>query len=232
MDIVTLRRKNLRTAIDAAISNSPRLKSDVDFCEFYELNPSHISQLVRGHGSFGERAARNLEKKIGWEDGFLDKEIPVDEIKQKATEIGNVTYNNKRLIKIPVLDYVQAGLFHDVAYDGINPKSYTYSTYDGCSPESVFSLIVEGLSMTPDFMPGDELIIDGSLVPKPGCLVIAKNNDHETTFKKYRVTGYDEFCREEFELVPLNPDFPIISSKTHDILIIGVVIKQVKDYKY
>ena len=64
MDKIDLRRKNLRTAIDAAIKKLG-LKSDVAFCEHFDLNPSHISQLINGHGSFGERAARNLEKKIG-----------------------------------------------------------------------------------------------------------------------------------------------------------------------
>lgn len=73
MDKITLRRKNLRAAIDAVIE-AKGLKSDVAFCEHFDLNPSHISQLVNGHGSFGERAARNLEKKVGWDEGLLDKE--------------------------------------------------------------------------------------------------------------------------------------------------------------
>ncbi|MGD9699565.1 S24 family peptidase [Acinetobacter sp.] len=73
MDKVALRRRNLRTAIDAA-NKELGFKSDVAFCEHYDLNASHISQLINGHGSFGERAARNLEKKIGWDSGLLDKE--------------------------------------------------------------------------------------------------------------------------------------------------------------
>ena len=62
MDIISLRRANLRRAIDAK-NKSEGFSSDAAFCEHYDLNPSHISQLVKGHGSFGERAARNLEKK-------------------------------------------------------------------------------------------------------------------------------------------------------------------------
>ncbi len=77
MDKITLRRKNLRTAIDAALKNDG-FKSDVAFCEHYDLNPSHISQLINGHGSFGERAARNLEKKAGWPEGLLDQEPETD----------------------------------------------------------------------------------------------------------------------------------------------------------
>lgn len=154
---------------------------------------------------------------------------------QKASssnEPPNVSTNNKKLYKIPVLDFVQAGLFNSVAYDGINPKGETYTTYEAKHPREVFSLTVEGLSMAPDFMPGDELIIDASLAPKPGCLVIAQNDDIETTFKKYRVTGYDEYGREEFELVPLNPDFPTLSSKNRSTKIIGVVVQHMRKFKY
>ena len=73
MDKVALRRINLRTAIDAELKNKG-FKNDVAFCDHYDLNPSHISQLINGHGSFGERAARNLENKVGWEIGLLDLE--------------------------------------------------------------------------------------------------------------------------------------------------------------
>lgn len=73
MDKVALRRRNLRTAIDAA-NKKLGFKSDIAFCEHYDLNASHISQLINAHGSFGERAARNLEKKVGWDDGLLDRE--------------------------------------------------------------------------------------------------------------------------------------------------------------
>jgi len=78
MDIVSLRRINLRAAIDAAIA-SGRFSSDADFANHYDINPSQISQLVKGHGSFGEKAARNLEKKIGWEAGLLDAAPGVDD---------------------------------------------------------------------------------------------------------------------------------------------------------
>lgn len=143
----------------------------------------------------------------------------------------NVSFVDLPFRKIPILDYVQAGLFHDVAYDGINPRGETYTTYIGAKPEEVFSLIIEGLSMAPIFMPGDKIVVDGSLSPQPGSFVIAQNGQIETTFKKYRVTGYDEYGREQFELVPLNPDFPVISSREHNISIIGVMVRHMRDYK-
>lgn len=147
-------------------------------------------------------------------------------------DLSNVKVNGKKLHKIPVLDFVQAGLFHEVGYDGVNSKGETYTTYESTNPKEVFALTVSGMSMSPDFMPGDELIVDGSLAPKPGCLVVAQNGDHESTFKKYRVTDYDEFGRDIFELIPLNPDFPKLSSVEHTIRIIGVVVGHNRTFKY
>ena len=49
-----------------------------------------------------------------------------------------------------------------------------------------FSLKVEGLSMAPEFMSGDEIVVDGALEAKPGSLVIAQEVQHgvaRTTFK-------------------------------------------------
>lgn len=143
----------------------------------------------------------------------------------------NVSYSNDEITKIPVLDYVQAGLFNTVGYDGVNPIGETYTTYRSSKEKSVFSLIVQGDSMLPDFRPGDSLIIDSALAPQAGSFVIAQNGDYEATFKKYRVTGYDEFGREIFELVPLNPDYPTLSSLNHNISIIGIMVVHMRNYK-
>ncbi|WP_375038621.1 LexA family protein [Acinetobacter sp. RW6] len=148
---------------------------------------------------------------------------------------GNVTYINTPLKQIPLLDYVQAGLFHDVGYDGLNPLGTSWTTYEGVRPECVFSLKVEGLSMAPEFMPGDELVVDGSLEAKPGSLVIAQEFQHgvaRTTFKKYRVIGVNEFGVDVIELVPLNPDFPTLNSNQIEISIIGVVVAHNRLFKY
>lgn len=148
---------------------------------------------------------------------------------------GNVTFINTPLKQVPLLDYVQAGLFHEVGYDGVNPLGTSWTTYEGVRPECVFSLKVEGLSMAPEFIPGDELIVDGSLEAKPGSLVIAQEIQHglaRTTFKKYRVIGVNEFGVDVVELVPLNPDFPTLNSNQIEISIIGVVVAHNRLFKY
>lgn len=147
----------------------------------------------------------------------------------------NVAIVDTPLRPIPLLDYVQAGLFHEVGYDGLNPLSTSWTTYESARPECVFSLKVEGQSMAPEFMPGDEIVVDGSLDPKPGSLVIAQEIQHglaRTTFKKYRVIGINEFGVDVIELVPLNPDFPTLNSTQIEISIIGVVVAHNRLFKY
>jgi SOS-response transcriptional repressor LexA len=233
MDIISLRRANLRQAIDAKLK-SEGFSSDAAFCEHYDLNPSHISQLVKGHGSFGERAARNLEKKVGWELGLLDRESAETQAVEIAP-VSNVRPSRRKLRKIPVLDFVQAGLWREVAYDGMHPKDETYTSYEGTEPKAVFSLEIDGMSMAPEFMPGDEIVVDAARAPIPGSLVIAQEIQHGTamtTFKKYRVIGINEHGVDIVELVPLNPDFPTYNSLQIEISIIGVVVQHHKELRY
>ena len=89
--------------------------------------------------------------------------------------------------------------------------------------------------MAPEFMPGDELVVDGSLEARPGSLVVAQEVQHglaRTTFKKYRVIGVNEFGVDVIELVPLNPDFPTLNSTQVEISIIGVVVAHNRLFKY
>lgn len=116
MDKVALRRINLRTAINAVLEKEG-FKSDVAFCEHYDLNPSHISQLMNGHGSFGERAARNLEKKVNWRDGLLDEplhDINEDILKPKGIHFSPVEFRSADTkgrhsnVRIPIYKDVKA----------------------------------------------------------------------------------------------------------------------------
>lgn len=182
--------------------------------------------------AFLPEIAKFLDVDLDWlKDG---KQSDVQKSKIYKHE-SNVSFVDTPLRAIPLLDYVQAGLFHEVGYDGLNPLGTSWTTYEGARPECVFSLKVEGLSMAPEFVPGDEIVVDGSLEAKPGSLVIAQEIQHglaRTTFKKYRVIGINEFGVDVIELVPLNPDFPTLNSTQIEISIIGVVVAHNRLFKY
>ncbi|SDC02901.1 LexA family protein [Acinetobacter boissieri] len=159
-------------------------------------------------------STKNIESKNGW---------------------GNVQPSGRTLRIIPLLDFVQAGTFHETCYDGLNPKGESYTSYKGGNDKSVFSLTIDGESMLPEFKPGDEIVVDASLSPKPGSLVVAQEIQHGTamnTFKKYRLLGVNEHGVDIVELVPLNPDYPTYNSTQIEISIIGVIVEHHRNIGY
>ena len=85
--------------------------------------------------------------------------------------------------------------------------------------------------MTPEFRPGDRVLIDPELTPGPGDFVAAKNDGEGATFKKYRARGINERGDTVFELVPLNPDFATLRSDLQPLCIIGVMVEHRKKYR-
>ncbi|RJE69711.1 repressor [Acinetobacter sp. JS678] len=215
---------------------SPKKIKGVELARAVGVKPPSVSDWLSGKSKTME--GENLlkaSKFLGVNPSWLasGNGLPTDVNKRnKEEELSNIIFRDLNLHKIPVLDYVQAGFWHEVVYDGTTPHSYTYTDYIGNNPEAIFSVIVQGESMEPDFKEGDMLIVDSSISPKPGCFVIAHNGSHEATFKKYRVLSHDEFGRDIFELIPLNKDFPILSSIKHDIRIIGIVVRHIRNIKY
>ncbi|WP_034171171.1 MULTISPECIES: LexA family protein [Acinetobacter] len=198
MDIISLRRANLRQAIDAKIK-SEGFSSDAAFCEHYDLNPSHISQLVKGHGSFGERAARNLERKVGWEVGLLDRE-PTKNIFGEET-LANVPRVKARMA--PVLSWVQAGNFTNVAaVDMSQVSQWLPLPEDECS--NCFFLRVQGISNFPDFIEGDYIVVNPDVYygdMQSGDIIVVRRGD-DATFKKLVIE-----TNGKRYLQALNPDF-------------------------
>lgn len=63
MNITELRKAALARLIGG--------KKNKEFADMYELDASYISQILNGHRPMGEKAARNLEVKIGLKAGTL-----------------------------------------------------------------------------------------------------------------------------------------------------------------
>ncbi|WP_325345401.1 LexA family protein [Xylophilus sp.] len=118
---------------------------------------------------------------------------------------------------VPVISYVQAG-YGKGAVDpySLGQGSEQIGVDRGMAAELgrlAFALVIDGESMMDEFRPGDVVIIDPAVKPRPGDFVVAKLDDDESaTFKKYRSRGVDQATGVDlFDLVPLNPDWPTIS---------------------
>lgn len=134
--------------------------------------------------------------------------------------------------RIPVLSYVQAGAMTECGAVDMAAVYDDYITTDLGLSEQAFALEIKGDSMVAppgsgeeSFHEGDRIIVDCTVTPLPGDFVVARNGDHEATFKKYRPRGMDEQGREVFELVPLNPDYPTMRSDRQPVQIIGVMVE-------
>lgn len=124
--------------------------------------------------------------------------------------------------KVPLISYVQAGQWTEAV---LNEGEFDYIFTDMEVSERAFALEIVGDSMEPDFKAGDVVIIDPDIQPVAGEFVVAMNGGYEATFKKYRPIEIDEYGRQQFELIPLNPDYSKMSSLKQQIQIVGTMIE-------
>lgn len=154
----------------------------------------------------------------------------IDEADLRFTDLSKPKADNFRLLdrkpsrEVPVLNYVQAGSFCEYYDDAIPDRTEPVSS-DVTEPH-IFWLEIDGLSMSPDFKPGDLILVNSDLQPNPGDYVVAKkHSENAVTFKRWRPRGFDANGVEYCELVPSNPDFPIIDSRYSPFEVCGVAIE-------
>ncbi|MDH1700300.1 LexA family protein [Comamonas terrigena] len=131
----------------------------------------------------------------------------------------------------PVISKIQAGMVKEMncPYEPGDGFAVEFGE-DDASPWA-FYLEIEGDSMLPEFRPGDRVLIDPEVPPRPGDFVAARNTKQESTFKKYRVRGIGEAGQEVFELVPLNDDYPILRSDEQHLTVIGTMLEHRRKFR-
>jgi len=187
-----------------------------------------IREAITLSGKSQAQIATETHKSPGavsqWVDGRI-KSLRADtaEALEKATGVRAAW-----LVRIPLISYVQAGVWTDVI-DNYQPgDADEYLLTDLELSGGAFALEIKGDSMLPEFKPGDRVIIDPNIFPQPGDFVVAKNGDEEATFKKYRPRGVSERGDTVFELVPLNEDYPSMRSDVTPIRIVGTMVEHRK----
>ena len=244
MEVQQLRLKALRWEI-------AKFPSTAAFARHYQLDVTYISQLLNGHRNLGEKAARTLEAKFGWpsltmdlaeNDWEIDPETQAHAAMLRATEkwrrnptptrhpvVRHVPSNSIR--EVPVISSVQAGLWRE-AVDAYAPGAgQDYIVVQAELGDHAFALKVRGDSMEPEFKEGDTIIIDPDVKPSPGDYVVARNDDQEATFKKFRPRGVNDQGIPVIELVPLNEDYPVLRSDHSPIEIIGTLVEHRRQRK-
>jgi len=177
-----------------------------DVAEHFGISSQAISQWeaqrTRPDSHRLASLARLFHIRLEW---LLDDSGPmVSEGSPPSAEVRHTT-------RVPVIDRVQAGDWTEVEDPFAPGSADEFLQTDLRVSSSTFALVIEGRSMEPEFLPGDKVIIDPMVRPRPGDFVIAKrDNDQEATFKKYRLRSQDEHGRDVIELTPLNSDWPTL----------------------
>lgn len=129
--------------------------------------------------------------------------------------------------KYPLLSKIQAGMWTGIDYFSTADEDFEMIPSNVMASEYSFYLRISGDSMLPRFKEGDLVLIDPTIAPTPGKFVAAINGDDEATFKQYKELGYrNEYGFPHFELVPLNPMFPTLSTVNQEIRVIGVAVEK------
>lgn len=224
--------KTLAERLKHAMEILPSKKiKGVDLARAVGVKPPSVSDWLSGKSKTMEgenllKASKFLGVNANW---LATGAGSPNEKNTKEDDLSNILYRELGIYKIPTLDYIQVGRYGD--NDSSFNCTYVYTDYQCSKPEAVISLIVEGNSMEPDFTEGDILIIDTKLKPKPGSYVIAQSGNNEIVFKKYKVLSQDKYNQDIFELISLNSDYPTLKSEVHQIKVIGVVVKHIRNFK-
>jgi len=175
----------------------------------------------------GKIKSIKLEYAVGIQKrwGYNPVWIVMGEGEKKIPSITNVRPAEIGTRRIPLISYVQAGRMTEAVNPFPPGIAFEYLLTDLDLSEYAFALELEGLSMTPDFNPGDRVIVDPAVAHRPGDFVVAKNGHEEATFKRYRARGVNSAGQEVFELIALNPDYPTISSEHEPVTIIAVMVE-------
>lgn len=158
----------------------------------------YINQLCAGHGSFGDRTARKLEKALGLTVGAFDTPI-TDKNCDPVSIIGK---------RIPLISFAQAGDWCEAVdpYQLYDAEDYLASPFE--HSDKAFCVRVHGQSMfSPDrpddgYPDGCIIQVEPGINPVHGDDVVVRTPDGDATFKRLQESSDGRY------LLALNPDFP------------------------
>lgn len=134
----------------------------------------------------------------------------------------------KGMRRYPVLSLAQAGTRSENLDADDEAESLGIEVAsDSASPQAFF-VQLDDLSMSPDFLPGDCVLIDPQVSPQPGECVLASHGAQPALFRRYRLRGVDASGNEVFELVPFNEDYPVLPGDPQAMAVLGTMVEWVR----
>lgn len=227
--------KTLAERLKYAMEKLPTKKiKGVDLARAVGVKPPSVSDWLSGKSKTMEgenllKASKFLGVNANW---LATGSGTATDINNKNNEeFSNILLRDFNLNKIPLINFIQASKWKEFTDTQAKLITYSFTDYLGSKPEAIFSILVQGNNMEPEFKEGDLLIVDTLLSPEPGDFVIAQYNLNKVILSKYRVLSQDKFGKNKFDLVSINKDYPTLSSETQDIRIIGTVVRHIRYFK-
>lgn len=127
--------------------------------------------------------------------------------------------------RLPLLTPAQANMVF--TSDAPSLKAFTgeHVTTDMDVGPLSFGMVIAGDEMLPHFRAGDRIIIDPDVEPLPGDFVVAQTRGSEAIFRKYQLRPVSEDTGREYDLAPLNTDYPTLNSKAFNLHIVGTMVE-------
>lgn len=130
-----------------------------------------------------------------------------------------VSAKNSETILCPVYSYEELKKITR----GEQVKGDVFEPVNATNNEQLYWLIIHEDSMQPIFKPKHLVLIDPALAPSSGDYVIARDDNEQVLFRKWRDCGIDDKSGHRYsQLVALNPDYPPLDSRFTEFVVCGV----------
>ncbi|HEM6852459.1 TPA: helix-turn-helix transcriptional regulator [Providencia stuartii] len=158
---------------------------------------SFLSQLMNGKSSFGEKAARRLERDYGMPAGYLDSETQLDEIEY----IGTVPSG---MVQVRG----EAFLGADGAVDMIEAHNGWLKIYS--DDKDAYGLKVKGDSMWPRIQSGEFVVVEPNTTVRSGDEVFVRTVEGHNMIKIFNKTRDGDYqfssINNSHKPITLSPD--------------------------
>lgn len=176
-----------------------------DICKATGASRTAVSHWISGRSAPSavklDRLAASLQTTTGWllygDAEGIDALAPE---KQGAVQSLNPVYASRQ---IPVLSWIQAGDWGS-GESIVDTKNCHFVPVFGDVSKNAFALVVDGYSMSPEYMPGDFIVVNPDVSVNDlstGDLVVVSNEVHDATFKRIVFDNGHPY------LTPINPDW-------------------------
>lgn len=196
--------ERLKAIYKARKAEDPSLNQDRVAHECGWSSQSVVSQYMNGKIPLNITALISLSRALRFSpDEVSPRLMKAHQLEDAKRIVSNTTALGSAGRLLPVIGYVKAGAFCEAIEHFQPADADDWVEAGGPAGPRSFVLRVEGLSMEPDFKPGEKVVIDPDMQWETGDFVVAKRTrDHAVTLKQLRMEG------GEYYLYATNPDWP------------------------